>query len=76
MAVYRTTPKCFKCGKKQIGIYQNQSHLPMNLRIIGDTFERWEHDGKCVGETEEYKMFISNAEKIQKILTQETKQTK
>lgn len=58
MAVARTAPKCFKCGKSEIGIYRDQSHIPLNMQIIGDTFIRWEHDGKCIGETKEYIEFI------------------
>ncbi len=44
MAMHRRTPKCPYC-KVPIGtpVYQDQSHLPVNQQIIGDTFLRWEY---------------------------------
>ena len=47
MAIHRTTPKCAHCGKLMIGKYRDQSKIPMSMRIIGDVFEGWEHDGEC-----------------------------
>lgn len=48
MAVYRESPLCPKCGHPIDGIYQDQNDLPSHLRIIGDTFIRWNYeDHKC-----------------------------
>lgn len=63
MAVLREPPICPKCGKKMIGRYKNQSHIPISMQLIGDTFIGWEHDGPCAENTESLKgllSFISN----------------
>jgi len=41
MALYRQPPKCIHCGATAEGVYQDQSHLPDMLKIIGDTFMYW-----------------------------------
>lgn len=52
--VLRQNPKCHLCGEDIKGIYKDQSDTPAHLRIIGDTFLRWDYAGhKC-------KMNISN----------------
>jgi len=47
MAIHRVAPECAHCGKIMIGKYRDQSKIPMSMRIIGDVFEGWEHDGEC-----------------------------
>lgn len=48
MALYRENPKCTKCGGIINGIYKDQNHLPLEQRIIGDTFLGWDWGGhKC-----------------------------
>ena len=51
MAVYRPTPKCSFCGKLIAkAIYDDQSDLPMSMRLIGDTFIRWDYfEHSCKG---------------------------
>ena len=46
----RNTPSCLKCGKPMKAIYND-----MGKDFCGDTFSHWEHNGKCSGETKEYK---------------------
>jgi hypothetical protein len=44
MAIYRKQPTCPYCGKVIAkGVYKDQSHLPFMMRVIGDTFLRWEY---------------------------------
>ena len=49
MAVYRPTPTCENCGEPIAkAIYEDESFLPPNQRLIGDTFLRWEYiDHNC-----------------------------
>ena len=51
MAVYRPTPTCPYCGKIIAkGVYKNQSKIPSMLRVIGDTFIRWDYiEHTCEG---------------------------
>ena len=67
MAVARNVPSCFKCGKHMKGVYRK---APRNF--VGDNFIRWDHDGPCESETEEYKELKAKAsiddEDIEKIL--------
>jgi hypothetical protein len=63
MAVYREAPTCPKCGKKMRGVYNKQIGVPVAMKLIGDTFLRWEHDGPCAEPTESSKgllKFITN----------------
>lgn len=44
MAIIRRTPTCHLCGAKIAkAVYKDQSKLPLQLRVIGDTFIRWEY---------------------------------
>lgn len=48
MALYRENPKCHKCGGVIKGIYKDQTDIPVSMRIIGDTFIRWDwQNHKC-----------------------------
>lgn len=51
MAVHRPVPTCSYCGKPTaIAVYQDQSDLPMSMRLIGDTFRFWNYKiCKCKG---------------------------
>ena len=51
MAVFRKNPKCPYCGEIIAkGIYRDQSNIPSYMRVIGDTFIRWEYlDHTCDG---------------------------
>lgn len=54
MAVARPTPTCPYCGKIIAkGVYKNQSGIPFMLRVIGDTFLRWDYiKHTCKGKRE------------------------
>ena len=44
MAIMRTAPTCAHCGAViATAIYQDQSDIPPIMRIIGDTFIRWDY---------------------------------
>lgn len=51
MAIRRESPKCVFCGEviaKEVHI--DQSHLPPEQRLIGDTFLHWENiEHECEG---------------------------
>lgn len=49
MAIHRENPRCPYCLKVIAkAIYKDQSAVPSNMRIFGDTFERWEYeDHRC-----------------------------
>lgn len=51
MAVARPVPKCQYCGKPIAkGIYKDESDVPFFMRIIGDTFIRWDYkECNCKG---------------------------
>ena len=51
MAVARPIPTCSYCGKSTAkGIYKDESLVPHFMRLIGDTFIRWEHkECNCKG---------------------------
>ncbi len=54
MAVSRQAPRCEFCDEVITEAkYKDQSHLPINMQIIGDTFEGWEYlDHSCRGKEE------------------------
>jgi len=54
MAIIREEPKCPFCGESIAEAkYRDQSHIPINSRIIGDTFEGWNYKKhKCEKEQE------------------------
>jgi hypothetical protein len=72
MAVFRESPKCFKCGEPIRAIFDDQKDIPMMARLIGDTFIKWDYEGHnvmCKGtfnllpmpdESEEFKKFQQN----------------
>lgn len=66
MAVYRQTPTCNYCGKSIAkAIYRDQSHLPTMLRVIGDTFIRWDYKKcKCKGAKKARKEMKKSAIKL------------
>lgn len=41
----RKNPKCHLCGGDINGVYKDQSDTPPTLRIIGDTFLKWDFEG-------------------------------
>ena len=42
MALHRDPPTCIFCGKIIAKArYQDQSNIPMQMRLIGDTFIEW-----------------------------------
>lgn len=45
MAVYREAPICPKCKEPYKGLYRDESKLPVQMRLIGDTFIRWDIEG-------------------------------
>jgi len=45
MALFREPQTCFKCGGTLEGKYQDQSHLPAPMQLIGDTFLGWDYEG-------------------------------
>jgi hypothetical protein len=44
MARYRKPWICEDCGKEIKAKYRDQSHLPTQLMLIGDTFEGYDMD--------------------------------
>jgi hypothetical protein len=44
MAIFRPTPKCPYCGEVIAkAVYIDQSKIPSMMRLIGDTFIRWDY---------------------------------
>ena len=67
MAVYRTPPKCPKCGGEIEAVYDMQEGIPLLFQRIGDNFFqrirdnfiRWDWEGHlCKGTYEEISGFI------------------
>lgn len=50
MAVYRTNPKCHKCGGKIHGKYVHLPTISPN-NYVGDTFIGWDYEGHKCSET-------------------------
>lgn len=43
--IYREAPKCYFCGKVIAKAkYRDESHLPLSMQTIGDTFQYWEYE--------------------------------
>lgn len=62
MARYREAPKCPFCGKVIAKAkYRDQSNLPLQMQLIGDTFEGWEYE---IHECKEQKEFTDKLPKI------------
>ena len=60
MARHRQPPECPFCGKVIAKAkYRDQSNLPIQLQLIGDTFEGWAYEDH---ECEEMKIFRKRKE--------------
>ena len=43
--LYRNPPRCLRCNGVIHPVYRDQSDLPPQLQVIGDTFSHWDYDG-------------------------------
>ena len=68
MALARPTPTCPYCGKATgKGIYKDESDVSRFMRLIGDTFLRWEHkECSCKGAKKARKEHKKAMEKLHK----------